>query len=107
DGQAPLFEHPERVRTAVVHEMPADVQQRITVAELAHHVPVPDLLKQRLGTHSCRLLPAAFIRHPLTSIVAPVGRRAILASISIHLKQRADAHQQRTWCTSMMLPSGS
>src|SRR5262249_6176151 len=58
DGEASLFERPECLCTPVVHEMPADVQQSIAVAKLGNHVPVPDLLKERLRAHSSASFPA-------------------------------------------------
>ena len=51
DRETPFLERLECGGAAVMHEVPADVQQRIAVAEIGHHMPVPDLVEKSCGAH--------------------------------------------------------
>jgi hypothetical protein len=109
DRQAPLLERPECLRAAVVHEMSADEKQGIPIAELAHHVPVPDFLKQRLRTHVCRLQPRSIlVSRSLRISIGDAGWASRNSGKPWHQPQASrPRHHERTWCTSTMLPSGS
>src|SRR5262249_42449491 len=63
----------ECLRATVVQQMSADVKEGIALAQLAHHVPVPDFLKQGLRTHS---LPSPNPRALLVSPPHSIGDAA-------------------------------
>src|SRR5207244_2694757 len=64
DGVAHRLQRLERRGAAVMHEMPTDVQQRMAVAEIGHHMPVPNLVEESCGAHPIVSHCSATARRP-------------------------------------------
>src|SRR5262249_20600055 len=52
-----ILDRLQAAATAVVHEMAADVQERVAVTEIGDDVAIPDLVEQGLGRHVVSFRP--------------------------------------------------
>src|SRR3546814_498293 len=52
DLHSAFLQRDESFTSAVVHDVPADVQKRIAVTEFGHTVPIPNFVEEGFGRHS-------------------------------------------------------